>query len=373
MRLHQPVALHSQPHLGIPMSSPLEHARLDKHHARRYFQGGVAQGGASPPSPPTMTQANGQVTTNNSLAAAGAGFARGGPVRKRYDEGGDVTSGGGDYSGGGGGGGDYSDSGGSVDVGGWFGGGGGGDYSSGDGGVSDPSSGDLVGNAQQVYNTMDQAVQDDIAAEQGGAQTDVGSGDQGYNQNSIDNIKPITNSNMAQNSNWKQFEQNARPSTNVEGSPGSETLGKLGGFEARDYTSRFGGDYATNPSDPMTRKLSGTRSGTLRGYAKGGPVRKQNAPTQGGIPDAGPGPAGPGVTPQSTRGNPGRPGWKDPNPDADRQKNFYQNVTSMPATSPSKGTSYQQPTPVGGQRGQEGQYYKTPGSSNVWPGPPRRK
>jgi hypothetical protein len=81
-----------------------------------------------------------------------------------------------------------------------------------------------------------------------------------------------------------------------------------------------------------------TRPGAV-GYADGGMV--------------GPGPAGPGVKPQSPQGNPGRPGWTDPNTQASGQKNFYQNVTSNPATSPSRGTSYQQPTPIGGQRGQE--------------------
>jgi hypothetical protein len=66
-----------------------------------------------------------------------------------------------------------------------------------------------------------------------------------------------------------------------------------------------------------------------------------------------PGPAGPGVMPQSPQGNPGRPNWWDPNTEAAAQKNFYQNTTSMPATSPARGTAYGQPPPYGGQRGQE--------------------
>jgi hypothetical protein len=88
-----------------------------------------------------------------------------------------------------------------------------------------------------------------------------------------------------------------------------------------------------------------TNAGTMTNVQSAGAMA-------GGIPAPGPGPAGAGVIPQSPMSNPGRPGWTDPNAQAAAQKNFYQNVTSNPATSPSRGTSYSPPTPIGGQRGQ---------------------
>lgn len=73
----------------------------------------------------------------------------------------------------------------------------------------------------------------------------------------------------------------------------------------------------------------------------------------GGIP-APPGPAGPGVRPQAPTGNAGRPNWTAPNPqETASEKNYTQNVTSRPATSPARGTAFPQPGPDGGQRGQE--------------------
>ncbi len=79
-----------------------------------------------------------------------------------------------------------------------------------------------------------------------------------------------------------------------------------------------------------------------QGYAQGG-----------GIP-APAGPAGPGVKPQAPTGNAGRPNWTAPNPaQTSQEKNYTQNVTSRPATSPGRGTAYAQPAPDGSQRGQE--------------------
>jgi hypothetical protein len=67
-----------------------------------------------------------------------------------------------------------------------------------------------------------------------------------------------------------------------------------------------------------------------------------------------PGPAGGGVKPQPATGNAGRPNFTAPDPArVSAEKNYAQNVTSRPATSPARGTSFSQPGPDGGQRGQE--------------------
>jgi hypothetical protein len=78
-----------------------------------------------------------------------------------------------------------------------------------------------------------------------------------------------------------------------------------------------------------------------QGYAGGGLI-------------APPGPAGAGVKPQTPTGNAGRPNWTAPNPkETASEKNYAQNVTSRPATSPARGTSFSPAGPDGGQRGQE--------------------
>jgi hypothetical protein len=102
------------------------------------------------------------------------------------------------------------------------------------------------------------------------------------------------------------------------------------------------------PTSDITTGSPGSPSdaGTMTNVQSGGAQKS-------GIPAPGPGPAGAGVTPQAPSGNPGRPNWTDPNGQAASDKNFYQNVTSMPATSPARGTAFSNPTPIGGQRGQE--------------------
>jgi len=73
----------------------------------------------------------------------------------------------------------------------------------------------------------------------------------------------------------------------------------------------------------------------------------------GGIPMP-PGPAGPGVKPQPATGNAGRPNFTAPDPvRVSAEKNYAQNTTSRPATSPMRGTAFSQAGPDGGQRGQE--------------------
>ena len=70
------------------------------------------------------------------------------------------------------------------------------------------------------------------------------------------------------------------------------------------------------------------------------------------IPPAGP--AGAGVIPQPPIGNAGRPNFVNGNPvQGAEEKNYYQNVSSRPATSPARGTAFPQPPPDGAQRGQE--------------------
>jgi len=325
MRLHRPVAIHQQPHLGIP---------------------------------------------DPSIPVAGRGFARGGSVDKNdlsqegyydlsdreeralamdqwkqehgYQAGGAV-----------------GDSTGQVNF-----------WNQGQPDAYDtgtPNTQALVNHAMQVYDDFHQRLQQ---------QYEGGDGYQGGGEVTPEQVRSLPNlSDIGSRADWNKFESQARPSTNVERLPGSETLGTLGGFNPGPYLSRFA-PYSTtlDPNDLMTRKMMGNN----RGYQEGGEVggtapttgttggvapANTNAGTMtnvqsagamaGGIPAPGPGPAGAGVIPQSPMSNPGRPGWTDPNAQAAAQKNFYQNVTSNPATSPSRGTSYTPPTPIGGQRGQE--------------------
>jgi hypothetical protein len=134
----------------------------------------------------------------------------------------------------------------------------------------------------------------------------------------------------------------------------------------------------TGLTDPATAQLAqhsrdvydGIHSKLENAWHKenGGLGSDDDADEQGGPPDndtddqglargglvTPPGPAGPGVKPQAPTGNAGRPNFTAPDPArVSAEKNYAQNVTSRPATSPARGTSFSQPGPDGGQRGQE--------------------
>ncbi len=99
-----------------------------------------------------------------------------------------------------------------------------------------------------------------------------------------------------------------------------------GPSNTKRYTPQDQQDYFQRNEPDSLLKLPDAR---VTGYAQGG-----------GIP--GPGPAGPGITPKPA---------KSPQQAVDR--NFYQDQSSRQFTSPSVGTSFTQPGPRGGQRGQE--------------------
>ena len=137
---------------------------------------------------------------------------------------------------------------------------------------------------------------------------------------------------------------------------GQDALGSLQQGQGRGEVEQQGtmGERRTQDLDyPGNDALTGRQLLTVGDFGAGPDSRAAMGYAQGGIP-APPGPAGPGVRPQAPTGNAGRPNFTAPDPArVSQEKNYAQNITSRPATSPMRGTAFSQPGPDGGQRGQE--------------------